>query len=173
MKRKDGAVHIKNAFPTRHREGVKHAVPLPFKAPLLKASSVARRHGLHAVSGVPATAYWQGCVRSRAPGCIPRALRYRLAPTGDSLYRGMTRVLVPFNAYGRIIKRVREVVKPKLWRLAQSGKLRYNRAETGKEWKKHASYRLGRAGDPAEHRQYRPNLRGNGQRAASGQAAGI
>jgi len=114
MEREGGAVQIKNTFPTSYREGVKHAVPLPFKASLLKASSVARRHGLHAVSGVPAIAYWQHCVGDRAPRCIPRVLRYRLAPTGDSLYRGMMRVLVLINAYGRIIKRVHPVVKSKL-----------------------------------------------------------
>ena len=117
MGREGGAVQIKNTFPISRREGVKHAVPLPFKASLLKASSVARRHGLHAVSGVPAIAYWQHCVGDRAPRCIPRVLRYRLAPTGDSLYRGMMRVLVPFNAYKRIIKCDYMIVKPKLWRL--------------------------------------------------------
>ena len=142
MEREGGAVQIKNTFPTSYREGVKHAVPLPFKASLLKASSVARRHGLHAVSGVPATAYWHHCVGDRAPGCIPRFLRYRLAPTGDSLHRDSMRVLVPFNAYKCIIKCAYTIVKPKLWRLAQTGKLRYNGVETGKEWKKHASYRL-------------------------------
>ena len=115
MGREGGAVQIKKHLPDKssgRRET--HAVPLPFKASLLKASSVARRHGLHAVSGVPAIAYWQHCVGDRAPRCIPRVLRYRLAPTGDSLYRGMMRVLVLINAYGRIIKRVHPVVKPKL-----------------------------------------------------------
>ena len=76
------------------------------------AESLLRRP--QTVSGVPAIAYWQHCVGDRAPRCIPRVLRYRLAPTGDSLYRGMMRVLVLINAYGRIIKRVHPVVKSKL-----------------------------------------------------------